>query len=130
MSALRKKSPEKRIPFLRHRTSNNINVDVQGDMNTSMSRHKAAVASSLDSILVPPRSSSTVRTSRRSVDTDSGDGVEMSLLNGDERAGATSDLDDDDELLEKKSKAMPARDKRAMVLLIILCQFVSIRPLQ
>ncbi|KIM67104.1 hypothetical protein SCLCIDRAFT_1210585 [Scleroderma citrinum Foug A] len=119
MSALQTKSPEKRIP-LRHRTSKNINVDVQGDMNTSVSRHKAAVASSLDSILVPPRSSSTVRTLRRSVDTYADDGVEMSLLNGDERAGATNGLDDDDELLEKKSKAMPARDKRAMVLLIVL----------
>lgn len=91
-------------------------------MSPSASRHKGVIASSLDSILVPPRSSSTVRASRRSVDTDESDGVEMGLLNGDERTRAASGLDSDDEVIEKKSKTMSARDKRAMVFLIILCQ--------
>ncbi|KAL4068251.1 acetyl-coenzyme A transporter 1-domain-containing protein [Scleroderma yunnanense] len=118
MSALQKKSPAKRIPHIRQRTGS-INVEVQTDMNPSASRHKAAVASSLDSILVPPRSS-TMRPSRRSADIDADDDVEMSLLNGDERIRATEGLDDDEALVEKKSRAILARDKRAMALLIIL----------
>ncbi|KAG1716324.1 hypothetical protein ID866_808 [Astraeus odoratus] len=119
MSTRREKSPVPRIPYLRHRNSN-LNVEMQDNMNSSASRHKRAIASSLDSILISPRNSSAMGSLRRSTDVSDGTEVAMSLLDGDERARAVEGLEDDGEFVKKRSKTIPARDKRAMTLLIIL----------
>ncbi|KAF9229532.1 hypothetical protein BS17DRAFT_792430 [Gyrodon lividus] len=126
MSAPRQNSPAKHLPSLRHRTSN-INVEgasssIQADMAPSQSHHKKAVASSLDSIRISPRTPTTVRSTRKSADVDENEEVELSLLDDNERRAA-QDIDDDGEPLghvHKKPKSLSARDKRAMALLIIL----------
>ncbi|KIO02317.1 hypothetical protein M404DRAFT_16043 [Pisolithus tinctorius Marx 270] len=115
MSSPRKQTTAKHTPQLRHRTSN-VAPDV---MDPHMSRHKSAVASSLDDIIISPRVPSTVRPARGSPDVVEGDEVELSLLDGDERLRAEEGFADD-ELATMKSKTISAKDRRAMVLLIIL----------
>ncbi|KAI6045025.1 acetyl-coenzyme A transporter 1-domain-containing protein [Pisolithus marmoratus] len=116
MSSPRKKTSAKRTPQLRHRTSN-VAPDV---MDPYVSRHKSAVASSLDSIVIPPRVPSTARPARESFDVVEGDEVELSLLDVSERPRTAEGPDDDDEVVTMKSKTISARDRRAMVLLVIL----------
>lgn len=54
------------------------------------------------------------------------DDLELSLMNGEERARAAEGFDDPS-VGEKKSKQLSSKDKRAMVLLVILCQSPRLR---
>jgi hypothetical protein len=65
-----------------------------------------------------------MRPTRKSVDVDENEEVEMSLLDEDERRAA-QELDGGEPLghVHKKETSLSASDKRAMALLIILCRF-------
>ena len=95
-------------------------ADASQDDLTSMPRvpHKLnAVSTSLDSIHVPPR------TPRTAIDSEDGkpeDGIELSLLNDDERRAAAAD--DDIDVAVSKVKGVSGKDKRGMALLIVLCE--------
>lgn len=90
----------------------------------SMSRNPKYVAVSssleLESIHVPPR---TPRSAFGGTDTSAEDEVELSLLNEDERRAAAAG--DDVEKSVSRPKGMSSKDKRGMVLLIILCESCS-----
>lgn len=78
-----------------------------------------AVSSSLEleSIHVPPR---TPRSAFGGTDASAEDEVELSLLNEDERRAAAAGDDVDKSV--SRPKGMSSKDKRGMVLLIILCE--------
>jgi hypothetical protein len=81
-----------------------------------------AVTSSLHNIHISPRAP---KSSRDSADAE--DDVEMSLLGEDERRRAVQDLEDN--VLPPHSagkKSMSKRDKRAMVLLCVLCECLEV----
>lgn len=89
-------------------------------MDSPPSRHKRTMVSSLDGIVISPRSASaSARPARRSMDVAETDDLELSLMNGEERARAAEGFDDPS-VGEKKSKQLSSKDKRAMVLLVIL----------
>ena len=90
-----------------------------------------AIATSLESIEVVPRTPVTARRGY-SHDPRTPDGVnevELSLLGEEERHAAASDLTLEEEQAylaqADGQKSMSARDKQAIVLLIILCMFSS-----
>jgi hypothetical protein len=85
------------------------------------------ISTSLDSVQITPRTPRIVRPKYAEVDDSlvSGDveEVEMSLLSGDERSRAEPGFTNGDGYLEDKQKApiISLEDKRAMVLLCVLC---------
>ncbi|KAH7929383.1 hypothetical protein BV22DRAFT_1029629 [Leucogyrophana mollusca] len=125
MSTHRNKSSAKHLPSLRHRPSN-INVEAnldQLDMSPPAPPNLKAVSSSLDSIRISPRTPTAMRTVRRSTDVGDSEEVELSLLDEEERSRAARDLNDGEvlgHLDAAKKKPLSNRDKKAMVLLIIL----------
>ena len=83
------------------------------------------VTTSLDSVRILPRTPRTPRLgeqSRRASEDDAGavDEVELSLLGEDERRQAALGLPSEDASGSKRS--LSTRDKKAMTLLIILCE--------
>lgn len=86
---------------------------------SSSSRKPMAVSSSLNSIHISPR---TPKSPRIGLD-DAEEGVELSLLGEEERHQASRGLDDAEDAPTDSKKAIGAKDKRAMVLLCILCTF-------
>ncbi len=90
-----------------------------------------AIATSLESIEVVPRTPVTARRgySHDPRTPDGVDEVELSLLRDDERHAAASDLtlEEEEAYLAQTDGKRPvsARDKQAIVLLIILCTFFS-----
>jgi hypothetical protein len=91
-------------------------------MRKTSSKEPMAVSSSLHSIHVSPRTPKTLHDVE-----DAEDDVELSLLGEDERERAVQDLED--ELLPPQSggkRSISARDKRAMVLLCVLCELFNV----
>jgi PAT family acetyl-CoA transporter-like MFS transporter 1 len=89
--------------------------------------HNPGLSTSLDSVQVTPRTPRTARGDFDDVDTDyvvgsrSAEEVEMSLLGEDERRHADAGFAE-----HTKHKApLSSEDKRAMVLLCILCTWIS-----
>ena len=87
-------------------------------------------ATSLQSIEIQPRTPRTPATARRGhahPSSDDGDEVELSLLSESDRRAAASDLtlEEEQEYLAQADGKRPfsARDKQAVVLLIILCAY-------
>ncbi|KAH7914467.1 acetyl-coenzyme A transporter 1-domain-containing protein [Hygrophoropsis aurantiaca] len=127
MSGHRNDSSTKHLPSLRHRTSN-INVEAafdEPDMTPPASTKLKGVSSSLDSIRISPRTPTAMRTVRGSTDGFMGETeeVELSLLDEQERARAGQHLNNGEALGHfdaSKKKTLSNRDKKAMVLLIIL----------
>lgn len=76
-----------------------------------------AVSSSLNSIHIAPRTPKSFRMGFE----DAEEGVELSLLDEDDRRQATYGLDDEDDTLFDSKREVSAKDKRGMVLLCILC---------
>ncbi|KAI5119933.1 hypothetical protein M0805_000898 [Coniferiporia weirii] len=90
------------------------------DPDSDFMPRNGAVSSSLESIHIPPRTPKTARS--YSSNDDAVEEVELSLLNEDERrmAGASSE-DGDAYVPSLKTKAgMSSKDKRGMILLIVL----------
>jgi PAT family acetyl-CoA transporter-like MFS transporter 1 len=79
-----------------------------------------AVSSSLDSIFISPRTP-VARSPRTNQNGNADDDVELSLLGEDERRLAAAGLDEDDPYTTKRP--LSSKDKRAMVLLCVLCKF-------
>ena len=75
-----------------------------------------AVSSSLNSIHISPRTPKTPKTAR-----EDDEGVELSLLQEDERRESEFDVSEQDESSPTKRK-ISASDKRGMVLLCVLCE--------
>lgn len=100
-----------------------------------MPRSPRAQSSSLESIYIQPRTPKTAAARvnggvRSPDDSDIGamDEVEMSLLGEDERREAMNGLTLEEEqayLSQSEKKPMPAKDKRAIALLIVLCESSS-----
>jgi PAT family acetyl-CoA transporter-like MFS transporter 1 len=97
-----------------------------------------AIASSLDSVQITPRTPRAARPSYADADTDAdhfvgsaeSEEVEMSLLAEDERTRAGPGFADGNGHLEAKHKVpLSLEDKRAMVLLCILCTWTPPLPL-
>jgi PAT family acetyl-CoA transporter-like MFS transporter 1 len=94
------------------------------DYSDSVPSNRMAMTSSLDTIQIAPRNPRATRT------TDSwtgsgGDELELTLLGEDERAAAANGLDvehDGHLHASRPAKEMSSKDKRAMVLLICLCE--------
>lgn len=88
------------------------------------------ISTSLDSVQITPRTPRIVRPNYAEVDDSlvSGDAeeVEMSLLSRDERSRAEPGFTNGDGYLEDKQKApiISLEDKRAMVLLCVLCAWL------
>lgn len=78
-----------------------------------------AVSSSLHNIHISPRTPKTPKTSQFD---EAEEGVELSLLNEEERYQAARDFDDMQELNGNVKHPISSKDKRAMVLLCILCK--------
>ncbi|KAG8219992.1 acetyl-coenzyme A transporter 1-domain-containing protein [Butyriboletus roseoflavus] len=114
MSTLRRQeSPAKpHLPSLRHRP--NLNVEDQTDMHT---QRKKPIASSLDSIHISPRAPTMARHSRRASDAGERDEVQLSLLS--QEHDSTHDDDVSFGAVQKKSKTLSVRDRKAMTLLIL-----------
>jgi hypothetical protein len=93
------------------------------------------VSTSLDSVQITPRTPRFVRPKYAdgfdSLVAEDAEEVEMSLLSGDERSRAGHGFTNGDEYLEDKHKALviSPEDKRAMVLLCVLCAWFSSSPL-
>jgi MFS transporter, PAT family, solute carrier family 33 (acetyl-CoA transportor), member 1 len=120
MSALRNESPSEDLPNLRYR-SHNANVEVtagQTDMSPLPPFPKKAVSSSLDSIRILPRAPAGTSSETEE--------VELSLLSGEERASARLDGDVQTHVHAVTTTAMSSKDRKAMTLLIILCQLLHI----
>jgi hypothetical protein len=85
------------------------------------------ISTSLDSVQITPRTPRIVRPKYAEVDDSlvsrDVEEVEMSLLSGDERSRAEPGFTNGDEYLEDKQKVpiISLEDKRAMVLLCVLC---------
>jgi MFS transporter, PAT family, solute carrier family 33 (acetyl-CoA transportor), member 1 len=75
-----------------------------------------AVSSSLDSIQVPPRTPYADDSPNGKED----EGIELSLLDDEERRAAATG--DDDFGVGKVKQGVSAKDKRGMALLIVLCE--------
>lgn len=83
-----------------------------------------ALTTSLDSIHIQPRTPNTPR-SRHGYDAnDSVDELELSLLGEDDRRNAAEDLtlEEEQELLSDTKRPLSMKDKRAILLLVILCR--------
>lgn len=111
----------------RRQAKNNAAAPVDADQMPTR-----ALATSLESIEIVPRTPRTPATARRphghgGRTPDDVDEVELSLLNEDERRAAAADLSLEEEqayLAQPDGKRpISARDKQAIVLLIILCAF-------
>lgn len=85
------------------------------------SSKRMAISSSLNSVHISPR---TPKTPRAALD-DAEEGVELSLLGEEERHEASRGLDDAEDTHDSK-KAIGTKDKKAMVLLCILCKFLAL----
>lgn len=115
--------PSEKAPRQRRKakkTAKSPAVDVSKGDDNSMPRvpHKlSAVSTSLDSIHVPPR---TPRTVRYDENDKPEDGIELNLLNDDERRAAAAD--DDVDVAVSRVKGVSGKDKRSMALLIVLCE--------
>jgi len=81
-----------------------------------------AVSSSLHSIHISPRTPKTPRAFRGDPIDETEEGVELSLLNEEERHQAVRDVDDAQELNGNLKHFISAKDKRNMVLLCVLCK--------
>jgi MFS transporter, PAT family, solute carrier family 33 (acetyl-CoA transportor), member 1 len=88
-----------------------------------------AVSSSLDSIYISPRTPKTPRTMQNgSADPEE---VELTLLDDDERRRAAEGLDADvEEDPYSVKRPISPKDKRAIILLCVLCEFPTRRLLQ
>ena len=110
----RRESPSKsHLPSLRHRP--NVNVEDQTD-----AMRKEQISSSLNSIHISPRVPSMARHSRRTLDEDERNGVQLALLS-EERDDAHDDAASFDNNVHKKQKTLSVKDRKAMTLLIVLC---------
>ena len=95
-----------------------------------MSRHNPrGQSTSLESISIQPRTPKTPRVHGANgwtpVNGETIDEVEMSLLGEEERREAANDMTVEEEqayLSQAEKKPMASKDKRAMVLLVILCK--------
>lgn len=89
-------------------------------------RAPAALATSLESIHIQPRTPRTPRSGRSRYDPGDADGideVELSLLEEDERREAGLGMDDEGQPDHPAVKRpISSRDKRAIVLLVVLCE--------
>ena len=85
-----------------------------------------AVSSSLNSIRITPRTPKTPRSEMR----DGDDDLELSLLNDEERIRSARDFGDDSSSVTESEtdlkKPISAKDKRQMVLLCVLCEWVGL----
>jgi hypothetical protein len=80
-----------------------------------------AVSSSLESIFVSPRTPKTPRTAQNG-DTDT-DEVELALLGDEERERAAVGVDGDEVDTQTTKRPLSTKDKKAMVLLCVLCEY-------
>lgn len=85
-----------------------------------MLKANGAVSSSLQSIHIPPRTPRSVRGDSEYAN--SMDEVEMSLLSSEERRLAAAGVSLDDAYVSKGKAGISTKDKRGMILLIVLCE--------
>ena len=95
----------------------------ESDQEPMRKANGAAVSSSLESIHIPPR------TPRSAVGSDdnmqSMEEVEMSLLTTEERQRAATGVSPDDAYVSKGKAGMSTKDKRGIILLIVLCECLA-----
>ncbi len=94
-------------------------------MRIASSKDPMARSSSLNSIQVGPRSPITSRSHHTAdrMENDAEEGLEMNLLGDEERRQAARGLDGyGDDFHDDSKHPMSAKDKRAMVLLCVLCE--------
>ncbi len=84
-------------------------------------RDNMGVSSSLGSIHISPRTPKTPRTAR-----EDDEGVELSLLQEDERRESEFEASELDDGIPDAKRKISAKDKRGMVLLCVLCELNSI----
>lgn len=92
-----------------------------GAVMRATARDNMAVSSSLGSIHISPRTPKTPRTAH-----DDEEGVELSLLQENERRSSEFEASDLDEGTPEEKRKISAKDKRGMVLLCVLCELDSI----
>lgn len=81
-----------------------------------------AVSSSLDSIQINPRTPKTARANWTGLEDDENEDVELSLLGEEERRQAAAGLDQEYGAPDDSKRPLSAKDKKAMVLLSVLCK--------
>lgn len=85
-----------------------------------MPKLNGAVSSSLESIHIPPRTPKNALGSGEHAN--SMEEIELSLLTSEERRRASAGLSLDDAYVSKGKAGMSSKDKRGMILLIVLCE--------
>lgn len=111
----------------RRRTTNNAKDSSQSgsDHQGMPARSPKALTTSLESIAILPRTPRTPRSADqrwREGDGDTIDEVELSLLGEDERRQAAQGAEEDVRPPDTTQKPFSPKDKRAIALLVVLCQ--------
>ena len=126
--------PSVKQPRRRQKTANIDENRTSNNTQEGMPRSPRAQSTSLESIHIQPR---TPKTSRANIsgpqnwrpqDEDGIDEVELTLLGEDERLRAAQGMSLEEEqefLAQADKKPMSPKDKRAIGLLIILCEYLS-----
>ena len=107
-------------PHIRHRPI--LNVEDQANLHAQ--GRKKSISSSLDSIQISPR---TMTRSRRFSDATERDEVQLSLLSQEHDSTHDNGVSFDGDY--KKTKTISVRDRKAMILLIVLCPSAPSHPL-
>lgn len=108
----------------RRKPEETVEPDVEERQDMAPRLDPKAISSSLESIHIPPR---TPRSGRSMANGELREEVELSLLSEQERRDASLDEEDGEDYIRtpKSKPQLSGKDKRAMALLIVLCESVT-----